>query len=158
MAMPISWDNYYGFVCTPRHRTYHNAKREGVFTVSYPLATQIVLASLAAAPRCGDDSKPSLAALPTFPARRIDGVFLKDGYLFLECQLKEIIDGFGDNSLITGRVVAAHVQEAALREHPEVKDDAELFRQVPLLAYLYPGRFATISETYSFPFPADFKR
>ena len=28
MATPIGWENYYGFVCTPRHHTYSNIRRE----------------------------------------------------------------------------------------------------------------------------------
>ena len=32
MATPMGWRNYFGFVCTPRHRTYSNAERSGVFT------------------------------------------------------------------------------------------------------------------------------
>ena len=27
MSTPIGWDNYYGFVCTPRHHTYGNIQR-----------------------------------------------------------------------------------------------------------------------------------
>jgi flavin reductase (DIM6/NTAB) family NADH-FMN oxidoreductase RutF len=160
MAIPLSWSNYYGFVCTPRHSTYHNTKREGVFTVSYLRPNQVVLASLAATPRCGDnESKPSLAALPTFPASEVDGVFVCDGYLYLECEMEKIIDGFGDNSLITGRVVAAQVHENSLRETAqEDRDDNEIVQQSPLLAYLYPGRFATIEQTFSFPFHTGFKR
>jgi flavin reductase (DIM6/NTAB) family NADH-FMN oxidoreductase RutF len=88
----------------------------------------------------------------------VEGVFLRDGYLFLECELEKIVDGFGVNSLITGRVVAAHVREEALRASAEVLDDNELLQHSPLLAYLYPGRFTAIKETFSFPFPVDFKR
>ena len=51
MAFPMGWENYFGFVCTLRHATYHNARREGAFTVSYPKPTQIVLASLSATRR-----------------------------------------------------------------------------------------------------------
>jgi hypothetical protein len=29
MAMPLGWENSYGFVCSPRHATYHTARREG---------------------------------------------------------------------------------------------------------------------------------
>ncbi|HJY81274.1 MAG TPA: flavin reductase [Candidatus Binatia bacterium] len=156
MATPMGWENYFGFVCAPRHRTYQNIKHEGVFTVSYPRPTQLVITSLAAAPRCGDDAKPSLLALPTFPASQVDGVFVEDAYIFLECRLERIIDGFGVNSLITGRIVAAHVHEDVLRtsEH----DDQELIHAAPLLAYLYPGRIAHIASSYSFPFPLDFTR
>ena len=31
MVMPMSWNNYVGFVCTPRHGTYQNVERDGVF-------------------------------------------------------------------------------------------------------------------------------
>ena len=106
MAIPLGWDNYYGFVCTPRHHTYSNVRRSGQFTVSFPRPSQLVLASLAASPRCGDEDKPALAALPVFPASCVDGVLLQGGYLFLECELDRIVDGFGANSLVIGRVVA----------------------------------------------------
>lgn len=156
MVTPMGWENYFAFVCAARHRTYQNIQREGVFTVSYPRPTQLVLTSLAAAPRCGDDTKPSLLALPTFPARQVDGIFVVDAYLFLECTLDRIIEGFGVNSLITGRIVAAHVHEDALRASE--RDDNDLIHEAPLLAYLSPGRIARIDASYSFPFPLDFAR
>jgi hypothetical protein len=79
-----------------------------------------------------------------------------DGYLFLECELDRIVDGFGVNSLIAGRIVAAHVHPDALRVSE--RDDNDLIRELSLLAYLSPGRFARIEESFSFPFPADFQR
>jgi flavin reductase (DIM6/NTAB) family NADH-FMN oxidoreductase RutF len=156
LAFPMGWDNYFGFVCTPRHRTYQNIKREGAFTVSYVRPTQLVLTSLAAAPRCGQDDKPSLAALPTFPASKVDGVFACDAYIFLECTLERIVDGFADNSLLAGRIVGAHAHQDVLRASE--RDDQEIIHDAPLMAYLYPGRVANIDRTYSFPFPAGFKR
>ena len=156
MAFPVGWEDYFGFVCTPRHNTYHNAKRESVFTVSYPRPTQVVLASLAAAPREGDSSKPLLDALRTFPASEVDGIFVEEAYLFLECVLDRIVDGFGENSLIAGRVVAAHVHRDYLRASE--RDDHDLIYESPLLAYLEPGRYARVAESYSFPFPAGFTR
>ena len=66
MALPMGWENYYGFVCTPRHHTYSNIKRDGVFTVSYPRPSQLVLTSLAASPRFSDCEKPALMVLPVF--------------------------------------------------------------------------------------------
>jgi flavin reductase (DIM6/NTAB) family NADH-FMN oxidoreductase RutF len=156
MVTPLGWMNYFGFVCTPRHRTYQNIRREGAFTVSYPRPTQIVLTSLAAAPRDDDDVKPALALLPTRPARLIDGVFVRDGYLFLECMLDRIVDDFGENSLIAGRIVAAEVAEDALRLSDG--DDAEVLRTAPLLAYVAPGRYAEIRYGHAFPFPMGFAR
>lgn len=149
-AMPLGSSNYFGFICTPRHHTYHNIKREKIFTVSFPRPEQIVLTSLSAAPRFADDSKPSLMALPTFPASVVEGIFLENAYLFLECELERIIDGFGDNSFIAGKVVAAQVDEKALRVSD--LDDQDLIANAPLLAYLPPGRYAKIDYSSAFPF------
>lgn len=156
MAAPMGWGNYFGFVCTPAHGTYRNIEREGVFTVSYPRPSQIVTASLAAAPRCEGDDKPSLTQLRTFPAREVDGVLLEDAYLHLECEMFRVIDGFDDNSLITGRVLEAHVSESAIRRTDV--DDRDTLLRAPLLAYLAPGRYAEVSETFAFPFHAGMKR
>lgn len=156
MAMPLGWDNYFGFVCTPRHRTYQNISREKAFTVSFPQPDQIVLASLGAAPRCEEDCKMTMKVLPTFPASVIDSIFLKNAYLFLECKLERIVDGFGENSLIAGQILAAHVQRKALRISEQ--DDRDLLMQAPLLAYLPPGRYAAIEQSFSFPFHLGFQQ
>lgn len=156
LAMPLGWGSFYCFVCTPRHSTYHNIRRHGAFTVSFPRPTEVLLASLAAAPRCEDMSKPSVLLLPTFPARQVDGVLVQGGYLFLECTLHDILDGFGTNSLIIGNVVAAMAHEDALRDHD--RDEGDQIFQFPLLAYLNPGRFAAIRQSMAFPFPKGFSR
>ena len=156
MVMPMSWDNYVGFVCTPRHGTYRNVERDGVFTLSYLRPSQILQAGFSAAPRCDDGRKHGMEAVSQFRAQHIDGVFAENGYLYLECELDRILDGFGVNSLIIGRIVAAQVDAEALRS-PD-RDDQDLIFRSPLLAYLHPGRFATVEETRSFPFPAGMKR
>lgn len=156
MVSPMAWENYFGFVCTPIHATYRNIQREKAFTVSFPMPEQVVLTSLSASPRCEDGCKPSLAALPTSPAETIDGVFLTNSYVSLECRLERIIDGFARNSLIVGQIVAAQVAEPALRTSDQ--DDQDVLARAPLLAYVHPGRYATIDSTLSFPFPSGFKR
>lgn len=156
MAMPLSWENYFGFVCSSTHGTYQNIAREGRFTVSYPRPSQVVLAALAASPRDAEKKKPTVSMLPTFASADGEGVFLEDGYLFFECEHDRTVDGFGPNSLIVGRIVAAHVHEDALRSADGVEE--EQLAQNPLLAYLYPGRFAEVGETKAFPFPTGFSR
>jgi flavin reductase (DIM6/NTAB) family NADH-FMN oxidoreductase RutF len=156
LAMPLGWENHYCFVCSPRHATYHNIRRHGAFTVSYPRPTEVLLASLAAATRCEDSSKPSLLVLPTLPACQVDGVMVEGCYLFLECTLDRILDGFGLNSLVIGNVVAAAAHEDALRA--EERDESDQIFQFPLLAYLNPGRLAEIRQSMAFPFPKDFSR
>lgn len=155
MAMPLGWDNYYCFVCSPRHATYANVVEHGEFTVSFPRADMVVQTAMAAAPREADRSKPSLAALATFPASTVEGVLVAGCYLFLECRLERIVDGFGENSLVVGKIAAAAADESALRMSDG--DDAELVMSEPLLAFLHPGRFASIGESCSFPFPVDFR-
>jgi flavin reductase (DIM6/NTAB) family NADH-FMN oxidoreductase RutF len=156
MAMAMGWENYFGFVCTPSHGTYVNAQREGCFTVSFPRPSQVLVASLAAAPRCDDDEKPSLALVETTPAVVVDGVLLRDAYMHLECETHRIVDGFGRNSLITGRVVEALVSEDAIRRSD--KDDEEAIFQANLLAYVSPGRYAEIAKTFAFPFHVGWSR
>jgi len=155
-AMPLGWENYYCFVCSPQHTTYRNIRRHSAFTVSYPRPAEVLLASLAAAPRCEDRSKPSLQVLPTFPARQVEGVLVQGCCLFLECTLHSILDGFGPNSLIVGKVVAAAAHEEALRT--EEQDESDQLFQFPLLAYVSPGRVAEIRQTMTFPFPTGFSR
>ena len=55
-----------------------------------------------------------------------------------------------------GRIVAARVADDALRSHDV--DDFDLLAGSPLLAYLHPGRFASIEQSNSFPFPAGMKK
>ena len=156
MALPMGWKNYFGFVCSPKHHTYSNVERSGDFTVSYPKPSQVLYASLAASPRYTDGPKPVLQSFATFPAKKIDGEFIEDAYLFLECRHFKTVDGFGDNCLITGEVVAAYAHPDYVRSTEF--DDQELIHDAPLIAYLPPGRFATIKRSNAFPFPADMKR
>jgi len=156
MATPIGPSNYFGFVCTPKHATYHNIRKTGEFAVSFPLPNQTLLASLSASPRCGGDTanKSIVDSLPTFKTNTIDALFIKNAYLYLECTLFKIMDGFDGYSFITGKVKAAFVDKNYLRESE--KDEQQQIYEHPLLAYLAHGRFAHITETFNFPFPKGF--
>jgi len=156
LAMPLGWDNYYCFACSPGHSTYHNISRSGAFTVSYPRPAETLIASLAAAPRCEDQSKPSLLMVPTFRAHKVDCVLAEGCDIYLECTLHSIIDGFGRNSLIIGNVVTTMAHEDALRRHE--RDETEQIYDHPLLAYLSPGRFAEIRHSRAFPYHKGFSR
>jgi len=156
MVLPLGWQNYFGFVCTPRHATYFNAWRERAFTVSYPRPEQVVEISLAASGRCDDGTKPIVATLATVPARKVNGVLVDEATLQFECELDRIVDGFGDNSLIVGRIVAAYADPAVLRDADRSPED--VLAASPLLAYVSPGRFAKIGAALSFPFPEDMRK
>jgi flavin reductase (DIM6/NTAB) family NADH-FMN oxidoreductase RutF len=155
MATPLSWEGYYGFVCAPTHATYANIVAHPEFTVSFPRADVVLAASLAAGRRDEEGLKPTLAAVPTIPARVVEPPLVAGCVLYLECALERILDGLGPNSLVVGRVVAASAPRAALRG-PDV-DDADLVHELGLLAYVSPGRFAVVRESLAFPYPFDFR-
>ena len=94
-------------------------------------------------------------ALSTRKANVVEGRLLADITLGLECELLKVVDGFGDNSLIAGKIVATQVDERALRSTDE--DDQDLLQRSPLLAYLSPGRYAKIDSSFSFPFHVGFQ-
>ena len=155
MAMPMGWQNYFGFVCSPTHSTCANIERTGEFTVSYPKPSQVLYSSLAASPRT-DGHKPVLDLYDTFPAKYVDGEFIEDAYLFFECRHFRTYHDFGENCLITGEIIAACAEPGFVRSSE--RDSMELIAENPLLAYVSPGRFAAIERTNAFPFPADMKK
>lgn len=156
MVTPMGWQNYFGFVCTPSHSTCNNIARTGVFTVSYPKPSQILYSSLAASPRSDEGNKPVLDYFETFPAQCIDGAFIDQCYLYFECRHFKTVDGFANNCLITGEIIAAYADTDFLRVSD--RDDQELIHDSPIFAYLSPGRFAAIDRSNAFPFPADMKK
>ncbi len=156
MAGPLGRGNRFCFVCRPTHATQRNAERTGEFTVSFPTPAQLMATNLAAGGRTASGEKPSLKALAVHPASRVDGMLLDGAYLWLECELDRVVEGFDEDTLIAGRIVTASADERYLRATDV--DDADLTVRAPLLAYLSPGRVATISQTFSFPYPADFRR
>ena len=62
-----------------------------------------------------------------------------------------MIDGFGENALVVGRVVAASAPRRALRG-PDV-DDADLLHELRPLVYLAPGRFGVVRDNARLPVP-----
>ncbi|WP_340202282.1 flavin reductase [Ascidiimonas sp. W6] len=158
LAFPVGFHNYFGFVCTPRHSTYSNIQNNQEFSVSFPKPGQEVLTSLSASPRKKELSKfeSTISVLPTVQASVTDTLFLEDSYLRLECSLFKIIDGFDDNSIITGKISAAFVNSNYLRMS-DLDEQEQLYKH-PLLVYVADGRFAKVSETFNFPFPKDFMK
>jgi flavin reductase (DIM6/NTAB) family NADH-FMN oxidoreductase RutF len=68
----------------------------------------------------------------------------------LECRLDRVVDGLDASSLLVGRVMAAHVSERARRQ-PD-RDREDLVRTAPLLAYVHPGRVASVRATKEYPY------
>ena len=158
MAMPLGFSNHFGFMGTPRKKTYRNIQREKVFTVSYPTPDQLAVSSFTATQREEDDSKPVLDRIPTTPAQNIEGYFLEGSYFQLECELSETLGKFGEWEMIVGEIVAARVHKKMSRKISDGVGEGQLIYNNPLLAYLHPNRFSIIKESNVFPFPKEFKR
>jgi len=158
MVSPIGFGPYFAFVCTPRHGTFRNIRETGEFTVSFPKPDQLVFTSLSASPRQESISKSDtvLGTLPVVKALGMDAPLIDGSYLYLECRFYKLIEGFDDYAIITGEVLAAYADKEYARISEQ--DEQEQLYNNPLLAYVAPGRFARIAETYNFPFPKDFKR
>ena len=158
MASPMGFDNYFGFVCTPDHKTYHNVRQHQEFTVSFPNPDQILTASLTASNRehVGNKATSVLDSLQVAWGHTVDAPVVAGCYLYLECALHKVIDGFGSNALITGYVHKAYIDEELARIS-EIDEGAQIAKH-PLLAYIANGRFAKIEETFNFPFPKDFTK
>lgn len=158
MATPMGFSDFFGFVCTPRHKTYHNIKESQRFSVSFVKPDQILLSSLAAMPRCAVTDFPTEITnqIPTVKSNDGGAIFVRDSYVMLDCSSYKIIDGFDDYSLITGKI-----NKAQVHKHYKIISNEGNQKQIydhPLLAYVAQGRFASIKETMKYPYPKDFQR
>jgi hypothetical protein len=157
LAMPMSWQNDFGFVCTPRHRTYDNVRTTGVFTVTYVRPDQAVFASLAASPRDADgnkaDHRPARdhageAHRRALPRRRLPVPRVRAAP-----HLRRLRQEQPDHGPHRGR--PGRGRRRAQRRRWTTRTCCS---RAPLLAYLYPGRFATVADSNQLPFPAGFSR
>lgn len=156
MAGPVSWDNFFGFVCATSHSTWKNATRSGSFAVSYPRPDQVLQTALAASPCQAENAKVDILNRLSLVAAPIHGdPLLADAQFHLECELQQQVE-IGANILLIGKVVAAAAHPKALR-HSDA-DEHEQIHQCPLLAYLPPGRYAVVEESQAFPFPRNYQR
>ena len=157
MAGPVSWDNYFAFVCSPTHRTLVNVFRRQSFAVSYPRPDQVLLAALAASPCQGDASNKSevISQLALCNAPVHGDPLLEEACIHLDCRLYSHLE-LGPNVLVIGQVVAASVHSDSLRRSDG--DEHAHIHEAPLLAYLSPGRYSVIQESQAFPFPRGYQR
>lgn len=146
---PLGPTNLFAFLGPPDATATANAVRERAFAVSFLSPQQVVEASIAAAGTDEGGSHPLLAEIPTFPAQRIDARLLTNARVFLECRLERIVEDLGGSMLVVGSIVAAHVDHESRRMSD--RDDYDLLRHNPLLAFVAPGRVAAIEQTDAFP-------
>ena len=94
--------------------------------------------------------------IPTVSSEDGENIFVADSYLFLECDLHKIFDGFDDYSIITGTVEKAFVHKK-YKIHSDQGQQGRIYEN-PLLVYVAQGRFAKVHETMAYPYPKDFER
>jgi flavin reductase (DIM6/NTAB) family NADH-FMN oxidoreductase RutF len=151
MVTPMGWDNYFGFVCAPRHATYRNVLRtKDSFTVSYlgpePARARepdggasLRRGRKTVAPRPAD--RACRARVRAAPVRSVRAARVPPSI--------ESSKRFGENGLIIGKIVAARVHRSAARAF-ELEDE-RLIEESPLLVYVAPGQYARVDESHSFP-------
>ena len=146
---PLEPANLFAFLASPLETAVANALRERAFSVSFPRPQQVVEASIAAAAATDKGPHPLAAEIQTFPAQRIDAPLLSKAQLFLECQVDRVVEDLDDRVLVIGSLVAAHLDPDCRRLSD--RDDADLLRRNPLLAFVAPGRVTAIAQTDAFP-------
>ncbi len=151
LALPLGWDRYFGFVARDTETTHRNVTRDRCFTVSFPNPSSVIVTSLAAPHGNEEHRRAVVQAVPTVKAVSMDGVFVSDSYLFLECDLDRIVSGFGEYSLICGRIRRAAVSKDSLRLFEQ--DDQAMLQRHPVLAFLAPERYAILKSIRRFPVP-----
>ena len=114
MAMPLGWGGWFAFACSPTHATQSNAQRTGAFTVSFRVPTGADRLDQPRRLAPGRGRAEAGAGGDRDGARNhvVEGVLVEGAYLWLECELDRVIEGYGENSLITGELTASAADEA----------------------------------------------
>lgn len=148
-------EQYFAFVCTPKHHTYQNAKANREFVVNYP-GPELIEKVSAAALLAEDIDEIALAGLTGIPSVVVKPPRIKECYLHLECKLVEIKD-LEDSSIILGKIAARSVNKEVSFERGKSKENIRLLSKRPLLAYVYPDHYTKISVAEEFVFPKNYK-
>jgi len=150
-VMPVGRKGYWAFACCDRHHTYQNVAQQGEFVINIPGPELIEQVSRAAAEFPPGADEISGAGLTAIPSHVVGVPSLAECRVHLECKKERILDGFGEESLIIGEVVAVTVNESL------VDAGVEILEEHPLLVYVYPGHYAGIKGAKRFRFPRNYK-
>ncbi len=150
-AMPIGRKGYWAFACCARHHTYQNIEHQGEFVINFPGPGLIERVAQTArdVPPGTDEIKE--AGLTAMEARRVKVPVVAECGVNVECRRHQVIDGYGDESLIVGEVVAVTIDEVL------VDAGVETLHTFPLLVYVYPDHYAVVDRVERFRFPEDYK-
>ena len=152
MAMPLGWEGFYCFVCTPRHATYRNIEAHPQFTVSFPRPDQVLESSYAAGGRFGDRCEADAGRRSVVPARVIDG---------------RVLDGLCARARMRARPDHRRVRAEQPRRRAGGRSAVDAATRCAAPRWTTPiscigsgcsptsppGRFAVVRDSLSFPFP-----
>jgi len=150
-VMPVGRKGYWAFACCDRHHTYQNVIQQGEFVINFPGPELIEQVSQAAREFPPGTDEISEAGLTAMGSQEVRVPSIAECRVHLECKRYQVIDGYGEESLIVGEVVAVTVDEEL------VDAGAELLEEYPLLVYVYPGHYTGIEHVKRFRFPRNYK-
>jgi len=150
-VMPIGRKNYWAFACCGSHHTYQNVVQQGEFVINIPGPELIdhISRSSADFPLGTDEIKA--AGLTALSSKIVVPPSIAECRVHIECRRYQVLDGFGNDSLIIGQVIACFGDSGF------VSTDPAILREYPLLAYIHPNHYATIDRVERFSFPRNYK-
>jgi len=150
-VMPVGRHNYWGFACCKQHHTYTNVVEQGEFVVNMPGLE--LIGKISDASQEFPEGTDELAAigLCRFPSLQVRVPSITECGVHIECVRHTVLDAFGGDSLIIGRVVAARV-DSELMLAPQ-----HTMSKKPLLVYVHPNHYTIIRDFAPFAFPPNYK-
>jgi len=148
-------EEYFAFVCTPKHHTYQNAKADKEFVVNYPGPN--LIEKISATSQIAENiDEVALAGLTSIPSLVVKPPRIKECMVHLECKVMDIKD-LGDGSIILGKVVARSSNPEISFKRVMAEESLNLLSKHPLLAYVYPDHYTRIDTAEKFIFPKNYK-
>lgn len=148
-------EEYFAFVCTPKHHTYQNVKAQGEFVVNYP-GPDLIRNVSASSQLAENVDEIALAGLTAIPSLVVKPPRIKECFAHLECKLVEFKE-LDNVNIILGRVVARSASREVSFEREKAKANIRLLATHPLLAYVYPDHYTKINDAKEFVFPGNYK-
>jgi len=148
-------EEYFAFVCTPRHHTYQNAKADGEFVVNYP-GPELIERVSAASQFAENVDEVVLSGLTSIPSLVVKPPRIKECRVHLECEVADVKD-LDDGSIILGKVVSRSGDREISFKKGTAEENINLLSTHPLLTYVYPNHYASINTAEKFIFPKNYK-
>lgn len=148
-------EEYFAFVCTPKHHTYQNAKANKEFVVNYP-GPELIGKVSAASQFAENVDEVASSELTSIPSLVVKPPRIKECMVHLECKVVDIKDLDGD-SIILGKVVARSSNREISFKREMAEESINLLSKHPLLAYVYPNHYTRIDTAEKFIFPKNYK-